>query len=186
VRDILAKWDLEAAVIGEVIAEPVYRVTEGDRVVAEFPGSRLVTECPQYRLEPRESEALAAARARDPHTIPPRPEERDHAWTLERLLASPTIASKRWVWQQYDSTVRAGTVVGPGSDAAVVRLPGTTRGVALCIDGNGRYVALDPRNGGRAAVCEAARNVAAPAPGRWPSRTTSISAIPRVRMCTSS
>ena len=93
VRAILAKWDLEAAVIGEVIAEPVYRVTEGDRVVAEFPGSRLVTECPQYRLEPRESEMLAAARARDPHAIAPRPEERDHAWTLERLLASPTIAS---------------------------------------------------------------------------------------------
>ncbi len=160
VRAILAKWDLEAAVIGEVIAEPVYRVTEGDRVVAEFPGSRLVTECPQYRLEPRESEVLAAARARDPHAIVPRPEERDHAWTLERLLASPTIASKRWVWQQYDSTVRAGTVVGPGSDAAVVRLPGTDKGVALCIDGNGRHVALNPRNGGRAAVCEAARNVA--------------------------
>ncbi|MBU6364604.1 MAG: phosphoribosylformylglycinamidine synthase subunit PurL [Gemmatimonadetes bacterium] len=160
VRAILAKWDLEAAVIGEVIAEPVYRVTEGERVVAEFPGSRLVTECPQYRLEPRESEALAAARARDPHAVPPRPEERDHAWTLERLLASPTIASKRWVWRQYDSTVRAGTVVGPGSDAAVVRLPGTDRGIALCIDGNGRHVALDPRNGGRAAVCEAARNVA--------------------------
>jgi phosphoribosylformylglycinamidine synthase len=160
VRAILAKWDLEAAVIGEVIAEPVYRVTEGDRVVALFPGSRLVTECPQYRLEPRESEMLAAARARDPHAIAPRPEERDHAWTLERLLASPTIASKRWVWQQYDSTVRAGTVVGPGSDAAVVRLPGTDKGVALCIDGNGRHVALHPRNGGRAAVCEAARNVA--------------------------
>jgi phosphoribosylformylglycinamidine synthase len=160
VRGILAKWDLEAAVIGEVIAEPVYRVTEGDRVVAEFPGSRLVTECPQYRLEPQESAAVAAARARDPHAVPPRPEERDHAWTLERLLASPTIASKRWVWQQYDSTVRAGTVVGPGSDAAVVRLPGTNKGVALCIDGNGRHVALDPRNGGRAAVCEAARNVA--------------------------
>lgn len=160
VRAILAKWDLEAAVIGEVIAEPVYRVTEGERVVAEFPGSRLVTECPQYVLEPRESETLRAARKRDPHAVVPIEEERDHAWTLERLLSSPTIASKQWVWQQYDSTVRTSTMRGPGSDAAVVTLRGTNKAIALCIDGNGRYVALSPRNGGRAAVSEAARNVA--------------------------
>ena len=160
VRAILAKWDLEAAVIGEVIAEPVYRVTEGERVVAEFPGSRLVTECPQYVLEPRESETLRAARGRDPHAVVPIEEERDHAWTLERLLSSPTIASKQWVWQQYDSTVRTSTMRGPGSDAAVVTLRGTNKAIALCIDGNGRYVALSPRNGGRAAVSEAARNVA--------------------------
>lgn len=160
VRAILAKWDLEAAVIGEVIAEPVYRVTEGERVVAEFPGSRLVTECPQYVLEPRESETLRAARERDPYAVIPVEEERDHAWTLERLLSSPTIASKQWVWQQYDSTVRTSTMRGPGSDAAVVTLRGTDKAIALCIDGNGRYVALSPRNGGRAAVSEAARNVA--------------------------
>jgi len=160
VRAILAKWDLEAAVIGEVISEPVYRVTEGERVVAEFPGSRLVTECPQYVLEPRESDALKAARGRSAHAVVPRDEERDHAWTLERLLSSPTIASKKWVWQQYDSTVRTSTVRGPGSDAAVVKLRGTDKAIALCIDGNGRHVALSPRNGGRAAVAEAARNVA--------------------------
>jgi phosphoribosylformylglycinamidine synthase subunit PurL len=160
VRAILAKWDLEAAVIGEVIAEPVYRVTEGERVVAEFPGSRLVTECPQYVLEPRESESLRAARGRSALAVVPLVEERDHAWTLERLLSSPTIASKQWVWQQYDSTVRTSTVRGPGSDAAVVKLRGTDKAIALCIDGNGRHVALSPRNGGRAAVSEAARNVA--------------------------
>ncbi|MBL0172508.1 MAG: phosphoribosylformylglycinamidine synthase subunit PurL [Gemmatimonadaceae bacterium] len=160
VRAILSRWDLEAAVIGEVIAEPVYRVTEGDRVVAEFPGSRLVTECPQYTLQGVESESLRAARHLDPADIMPLAEERDHGWTLERLLASPTIASKAWVWRQYDSTVRTSTVRGPGSDAAVVRLHGTNKAIALCIDGNGRHVALSPRNGGRAAVCEAARNVA--------------------------
>jgi len=160
VTKILAKWDLEAAVIGEVIADPVYRVTEGETIVAEFPGSRLVTECPRYTIEARESAALIAARAQNPHDVTPKPEERDHAWTLERLLASPTIASKAWVWRQYDSTVRTSTLVGPGSDAAVVRLRGTDKAIALCIDGNGRHVALDPRNGGRAAVCEAARNVA--------------------------
>ena len=160
VQEILSKWDLEAAVIGEVIAEPVYRVTEGENTVAEFPGSRLVTECPQYTIEARESEELVSARSRDPHSVQPHPEESDHMWTLERLLASPTIASKAWVWQQYDSTVRTCTVSGPGSDAAVVLLRGTDKAVAMCIDGNGRHVALSPRNGARAAVCEAARNIA--------------------------
>jgi phosphoribosylformylglycinamidine synthase II len=160
VREILARWDLEAAVIGEVIAEPVYRVTEGDTIVAEFPGTRLVTDCPVYTIDAVESASLAAARGRDPHAVAPLPEESDPIWILERLLSSPTIASKAWVWRQYDYMVRTSTIVGPGSDAAVVRLRGTDAGVALSIDGNGRYVALDPRMGGRIAVCEAARNVA--------------------------
>jgi phosphoribosylformylglycinamidine synthase len=161
VREILAKWDLTAAVIGEVIAEPVYRVTEGDRVVAEFPGTRLVTDCPQYHPEGRESDAIAALRARDVHAIPPLKQERNSAWTLRRLLESPTIASKRWLYRQYDSTVRTNTVIGPGSgDAAVLRIRGTAKGLALKTDCNGRYVYLDPRVGGRIAVAEAARNVA--------------------------
>lgn len=160
VAAILARWDLEAAVIGEVIAEPVYRVTEGDVVVAEFPGNRLVTDCPQYVIDAVESVALAAARNTDPHAVAPHAEEVNPIWTLEQLLSSPTIASKAWVWQQYDSMVRTNTIVGPGSDAAVVRLRDTDAAIALCIDGNGRYVALDPRMGGRIAVCEAARNVA--------------------------
>src|SRR5687768_14354855 len=90
VRAILAKWDLSAEVIGEVIAEPVYRVTEGDRVVAEFPGSRLVTDCPMYSPEARESETIRALRARDVTTISEKPEERDTAWTLRTLLSAPT------------------------------------------------------------------------------------------------
>jgi phosphoribosylformylglycinamidine synthase II len=158
--DVLRKWDLEAAVIGEVIAEPVYRVTEGPRIVAEFPGTRLVTDCPVYEPEARESDEIRALRARDVHAIPERPEERHATWTLERLLSSPTIASKEWVFAQYDSTVRTGTVVGPGGDAAVVRLRGTDRALALKTDCNGRYVYLDPRTGGRIAVAESARNVA--------------------------
>jgi phosphoribosylformylglycinamidine synthase subunit PurL len=161
VEEILAKWDLVAAVIGEVIAEPVYRVTEGDRVVAEFPGSELVKGCPIYRPAASESDAIRARRAQDVHLIAERPEERDPAWTLRQLLQSPTIASKRWVTRQYDSSVRTSTVVGPGGgDAAVVRLRGTDKALALKTDGNGRYVYLDPRVGGRIAVAEAARNVA--------------------------
>ncbi|HYD52148.1 MAG TPA: AIR synthase-related protein, partial [Gemmatimonadaceae bacterium] len=160
VRAILEKWDLTAAVIGEVIAEPVYRVTEGDRVVAEFPGTRLVTDCPQYTPEARESEAIRAQRERDVASIPERTEERDPVWTLERLLSSPTVASKRWVYRQYDHTVRTNTVLGPGGDAAVVRVRGTRKALALKVDCNGRYCHLDPREGARAAVAEAARNVA--------------------------
>jgi phosphoribosylformylglycinamidine synthase len=161
VREILERWDLNAAVIGEVIAEPVYRVTEGERVVAEFPGSRLVTDCPVYDPPAREDPAVSALRARDVHAIPELPAESDPAWTLERLLSSPTIASKAWVYRQYDSTVRTGTVVGPGrGDAAVIRIRGTDRAIAVKTDCNGRYVYLEPRTGGRIAVAEAARNVA--------------------------
>ncbi len=161
VRAILSKWDLSAEVIGEVIAEPVYRVMEGDRVVAEFPGTRLVTDCPQYDPEARESDAIVAVRSRDAHAVPERAEELDPAWTLARLLESPTIASKLWIHRQYDSTVRTSTVVGPGAgDAAVLRIRGSRKALALKTDCNGRYVYLDPRTGGRIAVAEAARNVA--------------------------
>jgi len=160
VKAILAKWDLAAEVIGEVIAEPVYRVTEGARVVAEFPGSRLVTDCPVYTPEAREGEAVAKLRARDVNAIPERPEERDSSWTLRELLSSPTIASKAWVYRQYDTSVRTNTVIGPGGDAAVLRLRGTRKAIAVKTDCNGRYVYLEPRIGGRIAVAESARNVA--------------------------
>ncbi|HEX7596255.1 MAG TPA: phosphoribosylformylglycinamidine synthase subunit PurL, partial [Gemmatimonadaceae bacterium] len=160
VRAILTKWDLTAAVIGEVIAEPVYRVTEGSTIVAEFPGSRLVTDCPSYSPAARESNEIAALRAADPSTVPERPEEKDPAWTLEQLLSAPTIASKAWAYRQYDSTVRTNTVIGPGGDAAVLRVRGTNKAIAVKTDCNGRYVYLDPRVGGRIAVAEAARNVA--------------------------
>jgi phosphoribosylformylglycinamidine synthase len=160
VREILTKWDLTAAVIGEVIAEPVYRVTEGSTVVAEFPGSRLVTDCPSYSPAARESTQIADLRAADPSAIAERPQEKDPAWTLEQLLSAPTIASKAWAYRQYDSTVRTNTIIGPGGDAAVLRVRGTNKAIAVKTDCNGRYVYLDPRVGGRIAVAEAARNVA--------------------------
>jgi phosphoribosylformylglycinamidine synthase len=160
VIEILSKWDLTAAVIGEVIAEPVYRVTEGEKVVAEFPGSRLVTDCPSYSPDARESSAIRDLRAADPLAVAERPEDKDLAWTLERLVSAPTIASKAWAYRQYDSTVRTNTVVGPGGDAAVIRIRGTNKALAVKTDCNGRYVFLEPRVGGRIAVAEAARNVA--------------------------
>jgi phosphoribosylformylglycinamidine synthase subunit PurL len=160
VAQILTKWDLNASVIGEVIAEPVYRVTEGDRVVAEFPGTQLVTDCPTYTPDAREDSTITALRGRDVSSIPERPQEADPRWTLERLLTSPSIASKMWVYRQYDHTVRTNTVVGPGGDAAVIRVRNSRRALALKTDCNGRYCYLDPRMGTRIAVAEAARNVA--------------------------
>lgn len=161
VREILQRWDLVAEVVGEVIDEPVYRVVEGDRVVAEFPGTRLVTDCPVYHPEAREAPEIAELRSRDVHAIAELPEEQDPAWTLEQLLSSPTIASKRWVHRQFDTTVRTSTVIGPGSgDAAMLRIRGSSKGLAAKTDCNGRYVYLEPRVGGRIAVAEAARNVA--------------------------
>ncbi|MGH7676911.1 MAG: phosphoribosylformylglycinamidine synthase subunit PurL, partial [Gemmatimonadaceae bacterium] len=160
VREILAKWDLSAEVVGQVIAEPVYRVTEGDRVVAEFPGTRLVTDCPTYTPPAEESADIRTLRAQEVSRIAARPEEADPVWTLTKLLASPSIASKTWVFRQYDSTVRTNTVVGPGGDAAVLRIRGTTKALAAKTDCNGRYCYLDPRMGARIAVAEAARNVA--------------------------
>lgn len=160
VIEILRKWDLTAEVIGEVIAEPMYRVTEGERVVAEFPGSALVTDCPRYDVRGEEDPAAAQRRTFDAHSVAPLAEESDPVWTLLRLLSTPTIASKRWAYMQYDSTVRTNTVIGPGGDAAVIRIRGTDRAIAVKTDCNGRYVALDPRVGGRIAVVEAARNVA--------------------------
>jgi phosphoribosylformylglycinamidine synthase II len=160
VEAILAKWELTASVIGEVISEPVYRVTEGDRVVAEFPGTRLVTDCPTYTPEARESLEIGRLRAEPVSGIRERAEERDPAWTLTELLSSPTIASKTWVYRQYDTSVRTNTVVGPGGDAAVIRIRGTDRALAVKTDCNGRYVYLDPHVGAQIAVCEAARNVA--------------------------
>ena len=159
VAAILEKWDLTASVIGEVIAEPVYRVTEGDRVVAEFPGTKLITDCPTYTPDAREDPTITALRARDVGSIPERWEEADPLWTLEQVITSPTIASKMWVYRQYDHTVRTNTVIGPGGDAAVVRIRDTRRALALTTDGNGRYCYLDARIGARIAVAEAARNV---------------------------
>lgn len=160
VKEILNKWDLVAEVIGEVIAEPVYRITEGDTVVAEFPGTALVTNCPRYDVPAEESAEAVERRQVDVSKIAPLPEEKDPMWTLGQLLAAPTIASKRWAYSQFDSTVRTNTVIGPGGDAAVIRVRGTNKAIAVKTDCNGRQVYLDPRNGGRATVAEAARNVA--------------------------
>jgi phosphoribosylformylglycinamidine synthase len=157
VRRILEKWELEAAVIGRVTDDGMFRVLERGRVVAEIPALPLTEGCPTYEREGIESEEIRALRETDlrEHLIP----EGDLTKSLLLLLGSPNVASKRWIFQQYDSTVRTSTVVRPGGDAGVIRIRGTKRAVAATTDCNGRFVYLEPRTGAMAAVAEAARNL---------------------------
>jgi phosphoribosylformylglycinamidine synthase len=156
VRAVFEKWDLHAEAIGVVTAEPRLRVYDAGVLAADVPNAALTDEAPVYDRPWVEPTNPAADE--DVLALPPPADLND---ALLRLLASPTIASKRWVFRQYDSTVRTNTLVGPGSDAAVVRVKGTPRALAISTDCNGAYVWLDPYEGARLAVAEACRNVAA-------------------------
>ncbi len=157
VQAIAAKWELGATPIGRVTDDGMYRARWGDRLVVAIPARRLVADCPVYHPEAREDPAAARRRAAAPPAAAPLPAPGD---ALLRLLDHPPVASKRWVYEQYDSTVQASTVLAPGGDAGVLRVRGAEFGLAVTVDGNSRYVELDPYEGGKAAVAEAARNVA--------------------------
>jgi phosphoribosylformylglycinamidine synthase len=160
-KAIFDKWDLNAAKIGEVTDDGRVRVFWHGDLVADVPADHLVLGggAPVYHRETERPAYLDAAHAFDSDTIPDvTPETAGE--TLLQLLGAPNIASKRWVYEQYDTMVRTNTVAGPGpTDAAVVRIKGTNRGLAVKTDCNGRYVHLNPRKGGQIAVAEAARNV---------------------------
>lgn len=156
VMAVAHKWELETAVIGRVTDDGQYRVMWGDQCVAEINGMQLVEGVPIYQPEAAEG---AEAKARRERPVPPQPETR-LAETLDALLDRPTIASKRWVIEQYDSSVQANTVLGPGGDAAVVRIRDTGAGIAVTSGCPSRFVWLEPYEGGKAAVAEAARNIA--------------------------
>ncbi|MEX2284539.1 MAG: phosphoribosylformylglycinamidine synthase subunit PurL [Gemmatimonadota bacterium] len=157
---ILQKWELEAAVIGVVTDDGLYRVRDGGEVVCEVPGEPLVTGCPTYVREARESEDIARLRAWMPGEREYQPAAAHPLKTLLRLLASPNIGSRKWIYRQYDTTVRTNTVVAPGGDAGVLRVRGTRKGIAAKVDCNGRFCYLNPRRGAMIAVAEAARNIA--------------------------
>jgi phosphoribosylformylglycinamidine synthase len=157
VRAVCARWGLASAEIGRLVAGGGLRIRSGGTVVADVPARSLADEGPTYARPmspPPERDDLVTD---DPtyatFTIPP-------GEALLALLSAPNVASKRWVWEQYDSLVQGGTVCGPGSDAALVRIDGTLRALALSSDGKGRFGALDPYLGAAHAVAEAARNVA--------------------------
>ena len=158
VFSIFARWGLDAAEVGVVIAEPVLRVKQHGAVIAEIPNQALTDDAPVY-------ERPWAPRPRSaPLECPIVFGKRSGAELRQdflRLLADPTIASKRWIYEQYDTMVRTNTVIGPGGDAALVRLKETGQALAMSAGGNGRYCFLDPRRGARLAVAESARNVSA-------------------------
>jgi phosphoribosylformylglycinamidine synthase len=167
VLEIFQRWDLDAVIIGHVTDDRKLRVIHKGKVVAEIPNSALTDEAPRYN-RPQQQADLAT------EDVTPKIEaglkrvaaetgsnERSRVMTeiLRRLVASPNLASKEWIYRQYDHMVRTNTVVLPGSDAAVIRVKETRRSLAMSLDCNARYCHLNPREGAKLAIAEAARNV---------------------------
>ncbi|MBI5682210.1 MAG: phosphoribosylformylglycinamidine synthase subunit PurL [Deltaproteobacteria bacterium] len=156
VKEIFHKWDLDAAVIGRVTNDGLVRVKEGDKTVAEIPVKYLTDDAPVYKRPVKRPVWQADIQNLDLNSIPL---PSDYNEVLLTLLSSPNIASRRWVYTQYDHMVRTDTVVLPGSDAAVIRIKGSKKGIAVTTDCNSRYCFLEPWTGGAIAVAEAARNL---------------------------
>jgi phosphoribosylformylglycinamidine synthase len=157
VLEVCSRWGLSSPVVGRLVAGGGLRVTMGGTTVAEVPARSLADEGPEYVRPMAEPAGAAELREDDPTfaTITAEPRE-----AFLAVLSSPNVASKRWVYEQYDQLVQGGTVLGPGADAAVVRIEGTLKAIALATDGKGRFGRLDPYLGAAHAVAEAARNVA--------------------------
>src|SRR6188508_3431314 len=157
VERIFEKWDLHAAHIGEVTTSGRMRVKDHGEIVADIPNGALTDEAPLYRRPMAEPAYLKEARELKLESLGT---PQSASQVLRRLLASPGIASKRWVYRQYDHMVRTNTLVFPGMGAGVIRVKGTSRALALSVDCNARFVYLDPHLGAQHAVAEASRNVA--------------------------
>jgi phosphoribosylformylglycinamidine synthase len=157
VLDVCERWDLDCTVIGEVTDSKMLRIYWHGQRVADIPARRLADEAPVIRTPSVKPAYLADVPLQVSDGRYPAPP--DTAAALLELLAAPNIASKRWAYEQYDYIVQANTVQIPGSDAAVLRIKGTPRGIAFVNDCNGRHCYLDPYRGAKAAVAEAARNL---------------------------
>lgn len=155
-KEIFDRWGIPCVKVGKVTDDGRLRLIHRGEVVGDMPVRALVDECPVYH-KPSEVPAYYVENAKVDTTR--YPEVTDLGAALEKVLASPTVASKEWVYNQYDYMVRTETAVRPGSDAAVVTIRGTRKAIAMTTDCNGRYVYLDPEVGGKIAVAEAARNV---------------------------
>jgi|HubBroStandDraft_4_1064222.scaffolds.fasta_scaffold04725_1 phosphoribosylformylglycinamidine synthase II len=155
---VFEKWGLDAVEIGQVTRDSKMRVLEHGQIVAEIPNAALTDDAPVYK-RPLARWEPPVDREKPEHIH--FAESADFTAQLKHLLASPNICSKRWVWQQYDHMVQTNTVEAPGAgDAGVIRIKGSQRGLAMALDGNGRWCYLDPRLGAMHAVAEAARKVA--------------------------
>ncbi|HWP96731.1 MAG TPA: phosphoribosylformylglycinamidine synthase subunit PurL [Syntrophomonadaceae bacterium] len=157
IEEVFRKWGLDATVIGSVTENGMFQVFEGQTLTGEVPVAALTDSCPVYYREGQEPPYYQECRSFDSTTL----EAVDLSEALLKLLASPNIASKQWIYRQYDHQVMTNTSIMPGDgDAAVLRIKGRSKGIALTTDCNGRLVYLDPFQGGMQAVCEAARNLA--------------------------
>ncbi|MGA3603131.1 phosphoribosylformylglycinamidine synthase subunit PurL [Lysinibacillus agricola] len=157
IKAIFDKYDLDAVAIGRVTDDKMLRLLHNGEVVAEVPADALAEDAPVYHKPSAEPAYYGEFQAMENIE----PVVTDYKETLNALLKAPTIASKEWVYDQYDYQVRTSTVVAPGSDAAVIRVRGTNKGLAMTTDCNSRYIFLDPEVGGAIAVAEAARNIVA-------------------------
>ncbi|MBQ19111.1 MAG: phosphoribosylformylglycinamidine synthase subunit PurL [SAR202 cluster bacterium] len=156
IKAVMEKWDVTCREIGVILAEQTAQVAVGSELVVDLPIGPL-SEAPQYSLEGKPSEEDIRRRQLNLDLVP-LPQDGPQE-TLIRLLASPNIANKEGVYRQYDHQVQTNTVVGPGSDAAVLRIKGTDKAIAVTIDGNGRLCQLDPYQGGQIVVAEVCRNL---------------------------
>jgi phosphoribosylformylglycinamidine synthase len=152
---VFDKWDLDCVTVGRVTDRGAMVVRWHGEVVAEVPIAPVSGQSPVYQRPHVQSALPVPVVAREVNSPV------DHREALRRLMGSPGLASKRWIWEQYDHTVMADTMQGPGGDAAVIRIHGTNRGLALTTDCTPRYCLADPRRGGMQAVAEAWRNLCA-------------------------
>lgn len=153
--DIFERWGLEAVVVGRVTDDKQLRLLHKGEVVADVPVDALAEDAPVYHKPSAEPAYFAQFQKEEAF----QPVVANVGEALKELLAQPTIASKEWVYDQYDYMVRTNTVVAPGSDAAVLRIRGTEKALAMTTDCNSRYIYLDPEEGGKIAIAEAARNL---------------------------
>lgn len=158
VREVFEKWDLHCEIIGEVINEDKLFINYKGKLEAELPPFDLVLGggAPVYIREQKEPSYIKEKRKFDFTSLP---EPKDVQETFMKVFSSPNIASKKWVYEQYDSMVRTNTIVGPGCDSAVIYIKGTNKALAMKTDCNARYVYLNPREGAKIAVAESARNI---------------------------
>jgi phosphoribosylformylglycinamidine synthase len=155
IKKIFLKWDLNASVIGHVTNHGLVRIRDNGKIVAQIKAHAL-TKAPIYDMPYRKPKYLRTLNKLALRKIP---EPKDYNRVLLKLLAAPSITNKNWVYEQYDHMVQTNTVVLPGSDAAVLRLKGTKKGIAATCDCNSRYCFLNPYRGAQIAVAEAARNL---------------------------
>ena len=158
VLEVFKKWELDASVIGEVTGDGIAQILWKGNTVAKIPIASIIDQAPVYdRPSARPKGQDALQRGLDSVSLPA-PDDLAETWT--RLMSCPEMADKKWIFRQYDHMIGANTLVLPGSDASVLRIKGTQKGIALSVDCNSRYCFLDPHVGGMIAICESARNVA--------------------------